>query len=186
MKKLRFFIGIAAVSFALAGLWIYTNQHTSGPSNDKTDESSEQPAYYNPGENPLAIITIEYGESTPPRTVYLLHDYGFCIKWMGDGPPGFYIYDKPAHKITAFTDFSEFLNALKAFPDQTRFDWIHGCCAPFSCAMPETEHQKLEDVIDVKKFTFFNNEVVCYCESKRILFHKGNNESDVIETLLYH
>lgn len=131
----------------------------------------------------LPVITIEYFEPTPPHTINLPHEYGFCIKWIDDKPPSFYLYDKPAHKITTFTDFMEFLTVLKAFPDETKLDWIDGCCAGFSYEMPETERQKLTDVIVTKKFSFYDNEVVCTCESKRILFHKGNNESDIIESL---
>ena len=118
---------------------------------------------------PLAIMELVYRDRT--RHVYLSNDYGFLIQWIDHTEPQFYLYNKPSHNIQMTSDFHDFLDGLKAFPNGVEVDRIRGC-AITDQGMAEDYMIRLREIIKAKRLHLTNeddgNFVVCSCETIKV------------------
>ena len=123
-----------------------------------------------PGAAKLAIMVLEYPDQR--KVVHLPNDHGYLIKWDDVEPPAFYLYNRPAGRITRTLDFTEFLAGLKELPTGVKVDRIRGCAGGFSWAMPRAERQQVQAVLEEKRFRLTDeadgNFVICTCETKDV------------------
>lgn len=154
-----------------------------GCSSDRESVRQDQPPSAEPPQGqlkgqgsqvePLPIMMLKrYGTD---GIVNLPNDYGFLIRWNNADPLEFYLYDKPKRQIRCTSDFSAFLAGLRDFPTGARIDHIR-FCASFEGGMPKSNRQRLEEVVQAKRFRLTDPEggnfIVCTCESREIIFHK--------------
>jgi len=132
--------------------------------------------------DPLPIMVLDLGEGSPvAETVYLPADYGFFINWPKDGPGEFYLYDRPAHRITYTVEFSGFLAGLKGFPRHATVAWIETCTVIRSLGIPTEQRRRLRGLLEAKRFRMHSpgghgHFGVCTCQSRdyELLKHTNN------------